>query len=216
MVALRAKWDQGYTVQLLSTCTPTVSEYLAGAEQHLQRYQLPLGAKLTVVDLANQRWQLQIPKIQFFGIFIQCVPAPARSWVGLAAASKPSAATKTHLMHRPCADVRLYTPQGELQVRTEGVSIEGSKQVTDLGLQHRYDVDVNVDIVAQSDDAFHAASDLTLYVDVPFPFSMTPKPVLAATGNAVVAALLASLMRGFCGIVVADIEGEYSGSGAMK
>ena len=92
-------------------------------------------------------------------------------------------------------------------MRTEGVSIEGSRQVTDLGLQDRYDVDVNVDIVAKGDDAFDAASDLTLYVDVPFPFSMTPKPILEATGNTVVGTLLAPLMQGFCSIVVQDIEG---------
>ena len=50
----------------------TVSEYLADAEQHLQRFELPLGARLTVVDLAREHWRLQIPKLQFFGIFIQC------------------------------------------------------------------------------------------------------------------------------------------------
>jgi hypothetical protein len=110
---------------------------------------------------------------------------------------------------RPKATVRVHAQPGVLKVTSEDVIIEGSKEVVELDLPSRCAVDVCVDVKELTTTSFHASARLDLAVDVPFPFSMTPKGVLEVSGNAVVNALLSALMPVFSKIMVSDIEGEY-------
>jgi hypothetical protein len=89
------------------------------------------------------------------------------------------------------------------------VIIEGSKEVTDFHLDERFEVDVTVTVDEVAEYTFEAAANLELFVDMPFPFSMTPKPIMEAAGNTVVQALLGQLMPAFAEIMVADAEGRY-------
>lgn len=92
---------------------------------------------------------------------------------------------------------------------SEAVTIEGSKQVKDLGLEDRFDVDVTVNVDEVSARQFSVSTQMELWVDVPFPFSMTPRPIIEATGGAVFQTLLGQMMPAFGEIMVADIEGWY-------
>lgn len=99
---------------------------------------------------------------------------------------------------------------GKVLVVSEGVTIEGSKEVTDLGIEDRFDIDVVVHITQDSETQFSVAAQLNLFVDVPFPLSITPRPLSEATGNAVFAALFSQMMPAFGEIMAADIEGRYA------
>jgi hypothetical protein len=101
-------------------------------------------------------------------------------------------------------------------VSSEDVAIEGSKEVLELDLPSRYAVDVSVDVQELTTTRFRASAKLELFVDVPFPFSVTPKGVLETSGNAVVYGLLSALMPAFSKIMVSDIEGNYKRCNALE
>jgi hypothetical protein len=103
----------------------------------------------------------------------------------------------------------METSPERLDVISQDITIDSSEQVDKLNLANRYDVDVVMTVLAKSDTSFEASCTLKLFVDVPFPFNMTPKPVTEAGGNAVVNALLANLMPAFGKTMVQDIEGRY-------
>jgi Protein of unknown function (DUF1997) len=98
---------------------------------------------------------------------------------------------------------------GRLDVTSQRVTIDGSRSVDALDLSRRYDVDVVMSVTARSPTQFEVSANLDLFVDVPPPFNLTPKPVTEAGGSAVVRGLLGALMPAFAQIMVQDIEGRY-------
>jgi hypothetical protein len=71
VVALEATWSKDYEVLNPKPTSPTVGKYLKEASTHLQYYELPLGAELSVLDTTKDLWQLQLPKMQFLSIYIR-------------------------------------------------------------------------------------------------------------------------------------------------
>ena len=110
---------------------------------------------------------------------------------------------------RPRASIQMETEPGKLRMLSKDVAIEGSKQVQDLDLASRYDVDVAVIVNESGPSSFAIAAEMNLYVDVPPPFNLTPKSLTEGGGNTVVNSLLASLMPAFAEIMIQDMEGSY-------
>jgi Protein of unknown function (DUF1997) len=102
--------------------------------------------------------------------------------------------------------ISVKTSPTSVEVATEAVTIEGSKQVLSLGLQDRYKVDVGVHLTKCSPAEFNAAAAIDLKVDVPMPFGLMPAPVLEAAGNTVMSGMLAALMEAFTASIARDIE----------
>lgn len=121
----------------------------------------------------------------------------------------PCACADGKLGCRPKAGIQMETEPGKLRMLSKDVAIEGSKQVQDLDLSSRYDVDVAVIVTESGPSSFAIAAEMNLYVDVPPPFNLTPKNLTEGGGNTVVNSLLASLMPAFAEIMVQDIEGSY-------
>lgn len=78
-----------------------------------------------------------------------------------------------------------------------------------MGLNERYDVDATVSVKALQGrcDEVEAEAIVDLKVDMPFPFNMTPKPIMEGTGSAVMSAMLGPLMDTFTKKMVQDMEG---------
>jgi hypothetical protein len=91
-------------------------------------------------------------------------------------------------------------------VITKGTSVEVSDTLKSLRLQDRYTVDATVTVRSSSNKTLDAYALLSLEVDMPMPFRLTPKAVIETTGTAVVSRMVHSLMEGFTKSMVYDIE----------
>lgn len=117
-----------------------------------------------------------------------------------------------HMHHcdicRPTADINVATNEESIVVTTKDVSVEASEQIQRMGLNERYDVDATVSVVTVngSDNEVEAQAFVDLKVDMPFPFNMTPKPVMEGMGSAVMSAMLSPLMDTFTSKMVQDME----------
>lgn len=100
---------------------------------------------------------------------------------------------------------RLSVEFGNNRVSFEAreTSLHGSHHIESLQLNDRFDLDLHVDISIQ-DDILSCQADFQLTVDIPFPFSLTPAPVLQATGNAAVKTVVAQLMDVLARSMVTD------------
>lgn len=82
VVRLAADWSKVYTVKSVPSGT-SISDYMAGAQQNLQGYQLPLGAELKIVDPIFGKWELAVPKLQFLDVYVKCALPSAASRQGI-------------------------------------------------------------------------------------------------------------------------------------
>eukprot|EP00892_Ulva_mutabilis_P006082 jgi/Ulvmu1/3846/UM018_0062.1 len=109
---------------------------------------------------------------------------------------------------KPTADINVATNEESIVVTTKDVSVEASEQIQSMGLNERYDVDATVSVMTVSgrSDEVEAQAFVDLKVDMPFPFSLTPKPIMEGTGSAVMSAMLGPLMDTFTSKMVQDME----------
>lgn len=71
VVHIKAEWSKAYAVRPTST---SITEYMANAQTNLIGYKLPLGAELKPLNPDAGKWEMAVPKMQFFDIFIKCAP----------------------------------------------------------------------------------------------------------------------------------------------
>lgn len=110
---------------------------------------------------------------------------------------------------RPTADINVATSTESVIVTTKQVSVEASEQIERMGLNERYDVDAIVSVKALQGrgNEVEAEALVDLKVDMPFPFNLTPKPIMEGMGSAVMSAMLGPLMDTFAKKMVQDMEG---------
>ena len=78
VVSLTSSWRGSYSIRPANNST-TVGEYIANAQQNLQGYDLPMGAKLEPVNIRSGDWLLQLPALQFLDVHIRCATNSIRT-----------------------------------------------------------------------------------------------------------------------------------------
>lgn len=174
---VKMRADWSRKLQVSGGSDAALSHYLQECPNYVNNYVLPMGAVLKVQPTQQGSWLLEVPRLEFMDVYV-----------------------------KPTADVRVHSRPGQVTISTNDCIIEASKQVQELGLQDRFDVDVNVRFTGTAGKQILATADLVLKVDVPFPFNLTPSAVFEAGGNLVVNSLVSGLMDPFSRSVVDHYE----------
>mmetsp|Transcript_22842 Transcript_22842/g.58180 ORF Transcript_22842/g.58180 Transcript_22842/m.58180 type:complete len:254 (-) Transcript_22842:475-1236(-) len=147
--------------------------YMQESPSLFTELQMPLGGKLRSVDTAVGLYEITIPRMQLFDMWLA-----------------------------PKASARLKVDANKLVIGAEDCMLTGSHHVEQLGLNDRFNVDVAITFAGHHPDPAaqgRIISDgmIEVQVDIPPPFSFMPKPVLETTGNAALAGSLSILLNTF-------------------
>lgn len=152
----------------------SLSRYMSMAAERFGGLELPLGGRLTRLDAVTMA--LVVPKIELFDIVL----APVARCKVVAFPAGPG------------------RPRAEISSGTGDCVLHGSHHVEQLKLNDRFNLDVLITFTWTEPGAakplIYSDAHIEVEVDVPPPFSVMPKMVIKAAGDASMGAVLAVMM----------------------
>ncbi|GAX75871.1 hypothetical protein CEUSTIGMA_g3314.t1 [Chlamydomonas eustigma] len=156
-----------------------LSDYMSQIDDVLADMDLPLGGKVSKID--ETHLQITIPKIQLYDFWLQPISV-------------------VEITHSPNSV--------EVTTTTSNCVMDASQQIKDMGLDKMYNV--NVRLALKWDDVSQptltSTSSINVEVDLPPPFSLIPKPLVKAGGDAAMNATLAILVSSFGEKIKSDLK----------